>query len=127
MDVEDSTTKDICPNGSNVVPEVMMVVEPSQMPSFYWKDMLDVKKSLVDGVPSIDLSERVYKLLENEMSTDVVLKMLGQNLGIMTLHNRLYGIWKPSKPFQLMDVENGYFLTKFQSIVDYDKVLSQGP
>ncbi|KAH1123278.1 hypothetical protein J1N35_006438 [Gossypium stocksii] len=26
-----------------------------------------------------------------------------------------------------MDVENGYFLAKFQSTVDYDKVLSQGP
>ncbi|KAH1106533.1 hypothetical protein J1N35_010301 [Gossypium stocksii] len=61
------------------------------------------------------------------MSTSVVLKMLGQNLGIKTLHNRLYWIWKPSKPFQLMDIENGYFLVKFQSTVDYDMILSQGP
>ncbi|KAK5794435.1 hypothetical protein PVK06_035661 [Gossypium arboreum] len=85
----------------------------------------DIKKSVVDSVPSIDFSERVYKLLEKELSTVVVLKMLGRNLGITTLHNRLYGIWKPSKPFQLMDIENGYFLAKFQSTVDYNKVLSQ--
>ncbi|KAH1091413.1 hypothetical protein J1N35_018670 [Gossypium stocksii] len=49
----------------------------------------DVKKSIVDGVPSIEFSERVYQLLENEMSTSVVLKMLGRNLGIKILHNRL--------------------------------------
>ncbi|KAK5785849.1 hypothetical protein PVK06_040470 [Gossypium arboreum] len=61
------------------------------------------------------------------MSTSVVLKMLGRNLGITTLHNKLYGIWKLFKPFQLMDIENGYFLAKFQSTNDYDKILSQGP
>ncbi|MBA0772271.1 hypothetical protein Gotri_007681 [Gossypium trilobum] len=44
----------------------------------------DVKKSFVDGVPSIDFSERVYQLLEKEMSTSVVLKMLGRNLGKVT-------------------------------------------
>ncbi|KAK5776932.1 hypothetical protein PVK06_044897 [Gossypium arboreum] len=87
----------------------------------------EVKKSFVDDVPSIDFSERVYQLLEKEMSTSVVLKMLGRNLGITTLHNRLYGIWRPSKPFQLMDIENGYFIAKFQSTDDYDKILSQGP
>ncbi|MBA0810630.1 hypothetical protein Gohar_002602 [Gossypium harknessii] len=127
-----------------------MVVESSQTPSLSWKDMLagkdtpvqnntnsghffvdnfslteqDVKKSVVDGVPSIDFSERVYHLLEKEMSTSVVLKMFGRNLGITTLHNRLYGTWKPSKLFQLMDIENGYFLAKFQSGDDYDKILS---
>ncbi|KHG20093.1 Ribonucleoprotein PTB-binding 2 [Gossypium arboreum] len=36
---------------------------------------------------------------KKEMSSSVVLKMLGRNLGITTLYNRLYGIWKPSKPF----------------------------
>ncbi|KAK5785255.1 hypothetical protein PVK06_039822 [Gossypium arboreum] len=61
------------------------------------------------------------------MSTSMVLKMLGRNLGITTLHNRLYGIWRPFKLFQLMDIENGYFLAKFQNTVDYDKILSQGP
>ncbi|MBA0732943.1 hypothetical protein Gogos_017002, partial [Gossypium gossypioides] len=26
-----------------------------------------------------------------------------------------------------MDIENGYFLAKFQNVDDYDKVLTQGP
>ncbi|KAG8472190.1 hypothetical protein CXB51_036149 [Gossypium anomalum] len=127
MVVEDSITKEVHPKESDMIPEEVMVVESSPTPSLSWKDMLDVKKSVVDGVPSIDFSKRVYKLLEKEMSTAVVLKMFGRNLGITTLHNILYRIWKPSKPFQLIDVENGYFLAKFQSTVDYDKLLSQGP
>ncbi|MBA0867580.1 hypothetical protein Goshw_001576, partial [Gossypium schwendimanii] len=84
MVVEDSNTKKVCFKEPDVIPEVMMVVESSPTPSLFWKDMLpgkdtpDVKKSVVDGVPSIDLSERVYQLLEKEMSTSMVLKMLGK-------------------------------------------------
>ncbi|MBA0687589.1 hypothetical protein Goari_015111, partial [Gossypium aridum] len=100
-------------------------INPLSVSSLSWKDMLvgketfdqinksdgqyfadnfslteqGVKKSFVDGVPSIDFSERVYQLLEKKTSTSVVLKMLGRNLGITTLQNRLYGIWRQSKPF----------------------------
>ncbi|KAG8472769.1 hypothetical protein CXB51_034666 [Gossypium anomalum] len=124
---------------SDASPNDMMVVDPIPEPSLSWKDMLvgketldltnkndgqhfvdsfalteqDVKKYFIDGVSSIDFLERFYQLLEKEMSTYVVLKMLGRNLGITTLQNRLYGIWRPSKPFQVMDIENDYFLTKF--------------
>lgn len=51
------------------------------------------------------------------MANSVVLKMLGWNIGFTALQNRLYGIWRPSQPFQLMDIENGYFLAKFQNVV----------
>ncbi|MBA0870833.1 hypothetical protein Goshw_017775 [Gossypium schwendimanii] len=34
---------------------------------------------------------------------------------------------KPSLPFQLMDIENGYYLAKFQDKRDFEKVISQGP
>lgn len=61
------------------------------------------------------------------MSTSIILKMLGRNIGISTLQNKLYGIWRPSKPVQLMNIENGYFFAKFQNSIDYDQVLSQGP
>ncbi|MBA0662026.1 hypothetical protein Goklo_006228 [Gossypium klotzschianum] len=115
---EDSITKKVRFKESNVNLEVVMVVEDSNtkknntnnghflVDNFSFTGQ-DVKKLVVDGVPSIDFSERVYQLLEKEMSTSVVLKMLGRTLGITTLHNRLYGAWKPSKLFQLMDIENG--------------------
>ncbi|MFQ6640611.1 hypothetical protein Gotur_016565 [Gossypium turneri] len=104
---EDPNTKKVRFKESNEILEDVMVVEPSPMPSLSWKDLLvgketieqkdasgtqhvddsfslleqDVKKSVVNGIPSIDFSERIYQLLEKEMATSVVLKMLGRNIG----------------------------------------------
>ncbi|KAH1090146.1 hypothetical protein J1N35_017403 [Gossypium stocksii] len=150
---DDSNTKKVHFKGSDVSSEDVMVEDPILEPSLPSKNMLvgketldqnnkkgrqhfdnsfalieqDVKKYFVNGVPSIDFSERVYQLLEKEMSTLVVIKMLRRNIGISTLQNRLYEIWRPSKPFQLMDIGNGYFLAKFQDTTYYNKIISQGP
>ncbi|MBA0624611.1 hypothetical protein Godav_009941 [Gossypium davidsonii] len=104
---EDPNTKKVRFKESNEILEDVMVVEPSPMPSLSWKDLLvgketieqkdasgtqhvddsfslleqDVKKSVVNGILSIDFSERIYQLLEKEMATSVVLKMLGRNIG----------------------------------------------
>ncbi|MBA0725307.1 hypothetical protein Golax_021903 [Gossypium laxum] len=149
---DDPNTKKVRFKESEDNPEEVMVVDPTPAPSLSWKDLLmgnkiieqkvdsgsqqseedfsltegDVKKSVINGIPSIEVSERVHQLLEKEMSTSVVLKLLGRNIGFTALQNRLYGIWRPSKPFQLMDIENGYFLAKFQSPEDYEKILFPG-
>ncbi|KAK5785402.1 hypothetical protein PVK06_039985 [Gossypium arboreum] len=49
------------------------------------------------------------------------------NIGYVALNKRVSSLWRPSKPFHLMDIENKYFLAKFQCIEDFEKVLSQGP
>ncbi|KAH1072275.1 hypothetical protein J1N35_024603 [Gossypium stocksii] len=59
------------------------------------------------------------------MSTSVVLKLLGRDIDFAALQNKAYGLWRPSQPFQLMDIENGYFLAKFQNSDDSEMVLSQ--
>ncbi|KAK5836831.1 hypothetical protein PVK06_012633 [Gossypium arboreum] len=61
------------------------------------------------------------------MELMVVLKLLGRNIGYRALNNRISSLWNPSKPFHFMDIENEYYMAKFQSIDDYTKVLSQGP
>ncbi|PPE02107.1 hypothetical protein GOBAR_DD00880 [Gossypium barbadense] len=61
------------------------------------------------------------------MATTVVVKLLGRNLSYSILQNRIQSLRILSQQFHLMDMENGYFLVKFQSRVDYDKVLTQGP
>ncbi|MBA0592136.1 hypothetical protein Gorai_009123 [Gossypium raimondii] len=43
------------------------------------------------------------------------------------LQNQINGLRKPSMSSQLMDIENGYFLMKFQNSEDYETVLTQGP
>lgn len=45
----------------------------------------------------------------------------------MALANKVQGLWKTTKPFQLMDMENDYYLVKFQDEENYSNVLTKGP
>ncbi|MBA0613287.1 hypothetical protein Godav_013747, partial [Gossypium davidsonii] len=59
----------------------------------------DINRSIVNGIPTIDFSDRIQRIQFKEMETTVILKLL----------------------------KNGYFLAKFQCVDDYEKFLSQGP
>ncbi|MBA0630553.1 hypothetical protein Godav_002640 [Gossypium davidsonii] len=87
----------------------------------------DILQSSINGIPAIDFSERLRNILVRDMETTVVVKLLGRNIGYGVLLNRISSLWKPSQPFRLMDVENGYYLVRFQSRDDYDLALTQGP
>ncbi|MBA0672731.1 hypothetical protein Goklo_029724 [Gossypium klotzschianum] len=86
-----------------ISPEDVMVVDSTPTPTLSWKDLVlgksslelnevsgdhfvdggfsliegDVKKSVANGIPFIDFSEREHQLLVKEMSTSVVLKFPG--------------------------------------------------
>ncbi|MBA0642291.1 hypothetical protein Goklo_026711 [Gossypium klotzschianum] len=67
------------PNGgsdSNIADEIFSLLEG------------DVKKSIVNGILAIDFSDRVQKLLVKDMSTSVILKLLGRNIGFTTPQNK---------------------------------------
>ncbi|KAA3465259.1 GroES-like zinc-binding alcohol dehydrogenase family protein [Gossypium australe] len=87
----------------------------------------DIHRSIVNGIPAINFSKRIQQILFKEMELTVVSKSLGRNIGYGALNIRISSLWNPSKPFHIMDIENGYFLAKFHSTDDYTKVLSQGP
>ncbi|PPD98502.1 hypothetical protein GOBAR_DD04462 [Gossypium barbadense] len=57
---------------------------------------------------------------------NIDIKLLGRNIGLPVLQNKIYNLWKPLSPFHLMDIENGYFLPKFNNKLGYKKVLSKG-
>ncbi|KAK5824444.1 hypothetical protein PVK06_019218 [Gossypium arboreum] len=40
---------------------------------------------------------------------------------------KIYNMWRPTASMHMMDIENGYFLMKFQNKMDYEKTLSEGP
>ncbi|KAG8473013.1 hypothetical protein CXB51_034928 [Gossypium anomalum] len=84
----------------------------------------DIVKSSINGIPTIDFSTRVNQLLIKDMEHTVVIKLLGRNIGCTTLQNKILSLWQPSQPFRLMDIENGYYLEKFQNPEDFEKVLS---
>ncbi|MBA0646548.1 hypothetical protein Goklo_014504 [Gossypium klotzschianum] len=75
----------------------------------------DVMKSTVNGILSINFSNRIKQILVKEMELTLVIKLLGRNIGYVVLYNRISILWKPSKPFHIMDIGNDYFFVKFQS------------
>ncbi|MBA0607315.1 hypothetical protein Godav_019642, partial [Gossypium davidsonii] len=79
------------PNGgsdSNIADEIFSLLEG------------DVKKSIVNGILAIDFSDRVQKLLVKDMSTSVILKLLGRNIGFTTPQNKPWTIdFNPKNPY----------------------------
>ncbi|KAH1091496.1 hypothetical protein J1N35_018753 [Gossypium stocksii] len=69
-----------------------------------------VQTSTVNGVLAFYFSDWVKELLFKEMELIVVIKLLGQNIGYNTLHNRIISLWKPISHFHLIDIKNGYYL-----------------
>ncbi|MBA0726213.1 hypothetical protein Golax_002055 [Gossypium laxum] len=57
----------------------------------------DVTMEMIDGIPSITFSERVMML------------------------------WNSKHPFHLIDLENDYYLVRFNDEEDYNNVLTSGP
>lgn len=86
-----------------------------------------MRKGVVDGVLSIDSSDRVYALIEESMSTTLVVKLLGRTIGYNALWNKVCSMWKPMRRIQLKDIDNDYYLAKFESVLDYNSVLLKGP
>ncbi|KAK8482394.1 hypothetical protein V6N11_033154 [Hibiscus sabdariffa] len=87
----------------------------------------DVTRGMEDGLVKIDFSDRVHKLAVKSLDQTIVIKVLGRRIGYSTLRNKLYEIWKLSKAFKLMDIENDYFLVTFRSCLDYLHILADGP
>ncbi|KAH1039147.1 hypothetical protein J1N35_040890 [Gossypium stocksii] len=75
----------------------------------------DIRKTSVNGVPSITFSDRIHQILIQDIENTVILKLLGRNIGFSVLQNKIYSMWKPSAFLHMMDIENGYFLVKFQN------------
>ncbi|KAK5835657.1 hypothetical protein PVK06_011351 [Gossypium arboreum] len=145
----DCTTKKVCFKDGSDDSVTNMLVDSSPANGVSWKDKLlheatsntfdgdanldlefvdgDIRRSNLNGIPAIDFSERINKILIKGMELTVVVKLLGRNIGYGALLNRITSLWKPAQPFRLMDVANGYYLVRFQCRVDYDAVLTQGP
>ncbi|MBA0742179.1 hypothetical protein Gogos_015262 [Gossypium gossypioides] len=58
----------------------------------------DVSIETEDGLLSIRFSKRVHQALHKSMARTIVVKLLGQKIGIQTLSNRIYCLWKLSTP-----------------------------
>ncbi|MBA0832693.1 hypothetical protein Goarm_017068 [Gossypium armourianum] len=110
------------------IEEQVMVMEDTETPKgleekpnerLYFKDILvGSLKSLgkvVQGSEKNDL-----QLLKSDVS-------IGTEDGLLSIRFSEWVHQKPSTPVSIMDLENDYFLVKFQEEVDYVRALTEGP
>ncbi|MBA0849757.1 hypothetical protein Goshw_020312 [Gossypium schwendimanii] len=87
----------------------------------------DVKTKVISGIPSIIFSKRVHKFIEKKMAKTVVIKLLRRKITFNAILNIIKILWKTKSPFQLMDLENDYYLVQFNDEEDFKNVLTKGP
>ncbi|MBA0603902.1 hypothetical protein Gorai_001999, partial [Gossypium raimondii] len=87
----------------------------------------DVVTKLVKGISSIAFSDRLHKFIERKMARTIIVKHLGRKIGFNALLNNVTTLWSSRQSIQLMDLENGYYLVRFQDEGDFNKVLVGGP
>ena len=80
-----------------------------------------------NDMPTIKFSDRVKSLLAQSMGCSVIVKLLGKSIGHKTLQSRLLSLWKLLGEFQIVDMDNGYFLINLEDQEDYINALTKGP
>ncbi|KAH9665772.1 hypothetical protein KPL70_020428 [Citrus sinensis] len=79
------------------------------------------------NMPSISFSPKIHAQLVRPWQYAVVVKLLGKSIGYRALCNRLGALWNSTTGFNVIDLENNYFLIRFKSNEDMEFVLTQGP
>ncbi|KAH9706368.1 hypothetical protein KPL70_012184 [Citrus sinensis] len=88
----------------------------------------DVVERIEEGIPAIYFSNRVQEKLQQPWRYSVIVKLLGRQIGYWVLCNRLEILWRSMVAgFSIIDLENNYFLVKFQTAVDAERALTEGP
>ncbi|XP_039029459.1 uncharacterized protein LOC120163645 [Hibiscus syriacus] len=57
----------------------------------------------------------------------IIVQLLGRKNGYKTLMDRINQLWKPKGQFQVVDLDNDYYIVMFTNEDDYIRVLMDGP
>lgn len=91
----------------------------------------ELMKVSLDGnnrlCPKITLDDKVFDQLCEPWRDALVVKLLGKTLGYKVMRDRLQSVWKPQGGFDILDVDNGYFMVKFDVDSDKERVTAGEP
>lgn len=77
--------------------------------------------------PIVAFSDRVHNYLSQSIRNSTVIRLLGRAISYRPLLNHLQSLWWPIGTFQLIDIENNFYLAKFSDPNDYTHILTAGP
>ncbi|XP_020231527.1 uncharacterized protein LOC109812068 [Cajanus cajan] len=85
---------------------------------------------LVEGnrlLPKFSIAPTKYEELCGPWKKCLIIKLLGKNIGFLTMKDRLRASWKLEGDFDIIDVSNGFFLVNFDLNADKEKIMHGGP
>ncbi|KAL6567776.1 hypothetical protein OROGR_001448 [Orobanche gracilis] len=97
------------------------------------RDLFKEKKMSVEYVngnkmlPRIKVDKEVLDEMCVPWKEALVMSLLGKRLGYMTMKTKLSHIWDLDGDFDLLDVDNGFFMVKFNLECDKNRVIGGGP
>lgn len=81
---------------------------------------------IIKGFVAVKLSQDVKHLIRGQWSKALIVKVFGRTVRFHFLLNRKNSLRKPSERMDCVDLGRDYFLIKFSSKEDFDKVLKGG-
>lgn len=78
-------------------------------------------------LPRVFVADSVIDNLSTAWKDSLVVKVLGKNLGYSLMKQKLKALWKPKGGFEIIDVDHGVYMVKFDLAGDRDTVLNGGP
>ncbi|XP_057457271.1 uncharacterized protein LOC130748133 [Lotus japonicus] len=78
-------------------------------------------------LPKVFLDKSVTDNMYSPWKESLVVSLLGKTLGFRTMRTKLSNIWRLAGEFDLLDVDNGFYLVKFDLEEDKQKVMEGGP
>jgi hypothetical protein len=73
------------------------------------------------------MDDKLLQDLCNPWKEALVIKLLGKNVGYNMMKDRLKTLWKLTGGFEIMDVDNGFYMVKCELLADREKIMSAGP
>lgn len=77
--------------------------------------------------PVIRLSKEEKIYLRSPWRQTLIVKLWGRSIGYNYLLRRIKALWHPKSYFELVALDNDYFIVKFSSIEDYNFAKFEGP
>ncbi|KAK2991977.1 LOW QUALITY PROTEIN: hypothetical protein RJ640_002886 [Escallonia rubra] len=97
------------------------------------EDSMDIPVHQCDEVddnplkPAISLSPNLLRKIRKKWENTLIVKLLGKSIGFRALSTRLRAMWNLQGEFEIIDLDGGFFLLKFDYIQDYHYVTNGGP
>ena len=87
----------------------------------------DEVEDLRQGLVAVKFSKSFKQQIRKSWTKALIVKVYGRSFGFNYIQNRLLSLWKPARRLDCVDLEYGFYLTRFSLREDYEAILKKGP